>query len=127
MGKAEIRRRLDPSWLYGKIVEAVMSWGLLMAIGGGIVLAGNVGALIWKIISPGIKVKNTVGKNSAAIERLQQHKKRDVEVLEEIKRVERAQCSAMISILNHMIDGNDIERMKKTREKLQKLLTDIDS
>lgn len=103
-----------------------MDWEQLLAIGGGIVLAGNVAALLWKIISPGLKVKNTVNKNSEAIARLQRHEQNDFEALHEIRQIEREQCRVMLVMLNHMIDGNGIERMKNTRAELERLIIDIE-
>lgn len=103
-----------------------MDWEQLLAIGGGIVLAGNVAALLWKIISPGLKVKNTVNKNSEAIARLQRHEQSDFEALHEIRQIEREQCRVMLVMLNHMIDGNGIERMKNTRAELERLIIEIE-
>ena len=51
----------------------MMDWQMLMAIGGGIVLLGNVASVLWKIISPGIKLKDTVGKNKEGFRRNLQH------------------------------------------------------
>ena len=97
-----------------------------MAVGGGIVLLGNVAAVIWKIISPGIKLKDTVRKNKEAIERLRKHEQNDFQALEEIHRLNKTQCVVMVQMLNHMIDGNHVEKMKETRQKLQALLADIE-
>ena len=38
----------------------------------------------------------------------------------------RTQCVVMIQMLNHLIDGNHVEKMKETRKKLQDLLADIE-
>lgn len=103
-----------------------MDWQMLMAIGGGIVLLGNAASVVWKIISPGMRLKDTVGKNKEAIDRLQRHEQNDFESLEEIRSMCRTQCVVMIQMLNHMIDGNHVEKMKETRKKLQDLLADIE-
>ena len=103
-----------------------MDWEQLLAIGGGIVLVGNVAALLWKIISPGIRMKKAVNKNSEAIVRLQRHEQNDFEALHEIRQIEREQCRVMLVMLNHMIDGNGIERMKNTRAELERLIIGIE-
>ena len=105
----------------------MMDWQMLMAIGGGIVLLGNVASVLWKIISPGIKLKDTVGKNKEAIERLKRHEQNDFKALEEICNMNRTQCIVMMQMLNHMIDGNHVEKMKETRKKLQDLLVGIEN
>lgn len=104
-----------------------MDWQMLTAIGGGIVLLGNVAAVLWKIISPGIRLRDTVGKNKEAIERLRRHEQNDFESLKDIRQIEKEQCRVMLVMLNHMIDGNGVESMKETRKKLQDLLADIES
>lgn len=104
-----------------------MDWQTIMAIGGGIVLLGNVAAVLWKIISPGIRLRDTVGKNKEAIERLRRHEQNDFESLKDIRQIEKEQCRVMLVMLNHMIDGNGVESMKKTRAELEKLITEIDN
>ncbi len=103
-----------------------MNWETVIAVAGGIVLLGNVVAALQRILSPGFKLKSTVEKNCEKISRLQKHEQNDFEALEEIRSMSRAQCNIMMLILNHMIDGNHVEEMKKTRERLQELLANIE-
>ena len=50
----------------------------------------------------------------------------DFEALHEIRQIEREQCRVMLVMLNHMIDGNGIERMKNTRAELERLIIEIE-
>lgn len=91
-----------------------MDWQAIMAIGGGILLFGNIGALIYKWVRPALGVKKDV-------EILKEHDRKDFETLKEIQAMNVAQSKAMMQILNHMIDGNGVEEMKKTRKMLMDL------
>ncbi|MBC8568261.1 hypothetical protein H8692_05715 [Mogibacterium sp. NSJ-24] len=103
-----------------------MDWQMLMAIGGGIVLLGNVASVVKNIVSPGFRLKDMVDRNREAIDRLKRHEQNDFQALEEIRNMNRTQCVVMIQMLNHLIDGNHVEKMKETRKKLQDLLADIE-
>lgn len=101
-----------------------MTWQMIAAIAGGIVLIGNAGAIIYKWIRPALQVKKD-------LEEMDRRTKADYEALKRIEegleRIEQNQKSVIVSeiaILNHMIDGNNTEKMKETRDKLQAMLVD---
>lgn len=101
-----------------------MSWQLIAAIAGGIVLIGNAGAVLYKWIRPALQVKKDV-------EELDRRTKQDYEALKKIQesldRIENKQRALIISeiaILNHMIDDNNVDKMQETRDKIQQLLVD---
>lgn len=101
-----------------------MTWQMIAAVLGGIVLVGNAGAIIYKWIRPALDVKKDV-------EELDRRTKQDYEVLKKIQcsldRIENKQRALIVSeiaILNHMIDDNNVEKMQETRDKIQKMLMD---
>lgn len=101
-----------------------MSWQLIAAIAGGIVLIGNAGAVLYKWIRPALKVKEDVAE-------LDRRTKQDYEALQKIQasldRIESKQRALIVSeveILNHMIDGNNTQKMQETRDKIQSMLID---
>lgn len=101
-----------------------MSWELIAAVAGGIVLIGNAGAILYKWIRPALQVKKDV-------EELDRRTKQDYEALKKIQasldRIENKQRALIVSeiaILNHMIDDNNVERMQETRDKIQQMLVD---
>ncbi len=97
----------------------------LMAIGGGIVLFANVVNVIYKWLSPAFKIKKEVEKNKELIARLQAHDSKDYEMFAEMREVSKAQCRGLVSILNHMIDGNGVDKMQKTRNEIIELMEKI--
>lgn len=99
-----------------------MNWELILAVAGGIVLIANAGSAILKAVSPAIKAKEE-------LEELDRRTRNDYDAINELKdailrneEVNRLQIVVMLDILNHLIDGNDVEEMKETRRQLQKLL-----
>lgn len=87
----------------------------LLAVGGAIVLAGNVGAVIVKVIRPFVDIKERV-------ENLEKHGENDFEEIRELHELNTMQCKMLLVIIDHMIDGNHVENMKKTREQIINLL-----
>lgn len=101
-----------------------MTWQMIAAIAGGIVLVGNAGAMIYKWIRPALQVKKDV-------EELDRRTKQDYEALKRIEesltRIEKQNRSIIVSeiaILNHMIDDNNVDKMQETRDKIQQMLMD---
>lgn len=104
-----------------------MAWETIAGIAGAIVLIGNAGAILFKWIRPALQIKEKVRA-------LEEHDRKDFETLKRIEeitsKIERQQRMMMVSqvsTLNHMIDNNNISEMKKTRDRIQQMLIDIDS
>lgn len=96
--------------------------GTIAAIAGGIVLCGNVFLVIGRWIKPALDVKKVQEDNVRRIEELEKHEAKDLEKLDTLVDMCKANCLSNVSILNHMIDGNGVERMKKTRDDINELL-----
>ena len=80
-----------------------------------IVLIGGAVAVVVKWIAPALKLAAEVKDMKKRLDKLEEHDKRD---LDSFKGLEKA----MLSIVNHMIDGNGIEALKAARNDLQDLL-----
>lgn len=99
-----------------------MSWELFTGIAGAIVLIGNAGAMIYKWIRPAMLVKQKV-------EELDKRTVNDYDAIKEIQatiersnKINQLHLNVMLKMLNHMIDGNGKEEMKKTRDDIQDML-----
>lgn len=95
---------------------------MIAGVLGGIVLLGNVGVVISRWISPAIKQKDLVEEHSRQIAALEEHEQADLERLEHLQEMNKLQLQSLICLLNHMIDGNGVDKMKETREDIQELL-----
>ena len=101
-----------------------MGWELIAGILGGIVLIGNAGAVIYKWIRPALNTKQDVEALKAEIEEIKKHEKNDLEAIQQLQTMNKLQCRAMLCIINHMIDGNGVVKMKETRDAIQELFVE---
>lgn len=83
----------------------------ILAICGGISVIGGAAAVIKKWIAPAIKLNDRVKV-------LEEHDKNDFEALKEIKERDSLIMETLITMINSQITGNNIEQLKKTRDKL---------
>lgn len=102
-----------------------ITWELAAGILGAIVLIGNAGAMIRKWLTPAINLTKTVEEHSKAIAQIKEHETTDLERLNSLEALNKAQVKMMLCMVNHMIDGNGIERMKETRDDIQNLFMDL--
>lgn len=102
-----------------------MTWEEFLAIAGAIVLISNAGVAIYKWIRPALQMKKTVESMDVRITALEEHEKNDYEALKHMMEMSKLLCQGMICILNHMVDGNGVDKMKETREDMQDLLIKI--
>lgn len=90
----------------------------ILAIGGAIVLIGNVAKVIYNVIKPSIDMKKRV-------DTLEQHDKQDLDRIQNLEELNKAQCKMLLAMIDHMIDGNHVDKMKETREHIIELMTDV--
>lgn len=88
---------------------------IILSICGGISIIGGAAAIVWKWISPAVKLNKRV-------ELLEEHDKRDYEELQKIAERDALILEALITMLDSQITGNNIEGLKKTRTKLTEYL-----
>lgn len=89
----------------------------ILAIGGAVVLAGNVGVVVFRWIRPAVMIKRDVDV-------LKEHDRNDYEALQHLNKMNRAQCNLLLCMINHMIDGNGIDEMKATRKNITDILSE---
>lgn len=94
------------------MIETILAWG------GAIVLIGNVATVIYKVIKPSIDVRKRVDE-------LEQHDKQDFKRIQSLQQLNQAQCKMLLVMIDHMIDGNHVEKMKETREHIIEMITDL--
>lgn len=94
-----------------------MTFAQIIAILGYIVLIGNVGAVIYKVIKPAIQMQDRV-------EELERHDKADYVRIQKLEELSKAQCKMLLVMIDHMIDGNNVDKMKKTRDQIIEIMCD---
>ena len=83
----------------------------ILAVCGGISVVGGAAAVIKKWIAPAVKLNDRVKV-------LEEHDKNDFQAIQDIKERDGLIMEALINMLNSQISGNNIEQLKKTRDKL---------
>lgn len=107
-----------PEYIYAVILAIC---GLISAIGGACVYIGKV---IKKAKEPEIEQNRRlteVEKRCDKYDRILEKDKRDIE---EIKKVEHLILKTEFALLQHGIDGNNVEPMKRAQEDIQNYLID---
>ncbi|MDO4552721.1 MAG: CTP synthase [Bacillota bacterium] len=87
----------------------------ILTVCGGVSVVGAAVAVVWKFIRPATQVAKRVTE-------LERRSEKDYQTLQRLESMSRDQSRAMLQLLNHMIDGNNVTAMKKTRDKLQESL-----
>lgn len=96
----------------------MISWELVAGICGGIVLLLTAGEKIYRIFKPAADWKKKVDSLQEEIEEQRSHTDQDYEALQHINEILKGIGKSQITMINHMIDGNNVEAMKKTRDDL---------
>lgn len=91
-----------------------------------VVLIGGAGAVIWKLLKPVFALVKEFKAFRREYEMDKKETREKIEKLEDHDRNDQATFKgmekALLSIVNHMIDGNGLEGLKAARNDLQELI-----
>ena len=102
-----------------------ITWAGIAAVCGGIILLWNVGEKIYKIIKPAADWKKRVDDQQKELQEVRSFTDRDYKALEDIQEILKGVVASQIAIMDHMIEGNHTEAMKKTRKDMMDLMKRI--
>lgn len=102
-----------------------ITWELIAGVAGGMVLLFTAGEKIYHLFKPAANWKKKVDGMQAEINELRSFTDRDYAALEHIDEILKGIGKGQITMINHMIDGNNVEAMKKTRDDLLDLTNKI--
>jgi len=89
----------------------------ILAVCGVISVVGGAGAIIFKVVRPAFKLNSRV-------EELERLAKKDYLAIEDLVEQSKSQSRALLAMMNHMIDGNSVDRLRETRDRMQMELID---
>lgn len=92
-----------------------ITWELILAISGGMVVLYNATNALLKFVSPLKKIKDKVDNH-------EQRLIKDYNRINEIEKSNNMICKCMFALLDHEITGNSVEKLKSTRADLQNYL-----
>ena len=87
----------------------------ILSICGGISIVGGAAAVIFKWITPAFRLNKRV-------ETLEEHDRRDYESLQRIAERDSLILEVLSTMLDSQISGNNVEELKKTKQKLTNYL-----
>ena len=88
---------------------------IFLSICGGVSIVGGAAAVIFKWITPAFQLNKRV-------EILEEHDKRDYESLQRIVERDSLILEVLSTMLDSQISGNNVEELKKTKQKLTNYL-----
>lgn len=88
---------------------------ILLSICGGVTIVGGAAAVIFKWITPVFRLNKRV-------KRLEGHDKRNCESLQRIAERDSLILEVLSTMLDSQISGNNVEELKKTKQKLTNYL-----
>ena len=102
-----------------------ISWELVAGVCGGIVLILTAAEKVYRTIRPAANWKKKVDAMEAEIKELKAYTERDYAALQHIEEVLKGVGKGQVTMMNHLIEGNQVETMKKTRDDLMDLMNKI--
>ena len=94
-----------------------ITWELILAIAGGIVVLINAIKAIINCLNPIKHYKSKVDKHDALLDN-------DNKRLTSLENSNNMICKSMLAMLDHFITGNNIEKLKQTKKEMQEYLID---
>lgn len=94
-----------------------ITWELILAIAGGIVVILNASKLIINCLNPIKTYKAKVEKHDQLLDN-------DNKRLTSLEKSNNMLCKSMLAMLDHFITGNNIEKLKQTKKEMQEYLID---
>lgn len=88
---------------------------LFLSVCGGVSIVGGAAAVIFKWITPAFQLNKRV-------ETLEEHDRRDYESLRRIAERDSLILEVLSTMLDSQISGNNVEELKKTKQKLTNYL-----
>lgn len=85
------------------------------------VFAAGVKAIMY-LISPIRTVKKQIDEHEEKIVKANKHLSHDKEAINELRELVKDSIKLSLALVNHEIDGNDIEHMKQLRKEIQEKL-----
>ncbi len=95
---------------------------MILAALGAIVLISKTGEAVSYLFTPFTKIKESINTNQKTIKEHANCIETNTESINELKKFNKTLGASQLAMLNHFIDGNGVEGMKKVREELQSSL-----
>ena len=102
-----------------------ITWAGVAAVAGGVILLWNIGEKVYKLIKPASDWKKRVDAQQTELQELRDYTDRDFETLQKIEEILKGIVASQVAIMDHMIEGNHVDKMKETRSDMMELMKKI--
>lgn len=96
-----------------------ITWQTLLALASALVTLSTAFGVLKKFSKPRKKLELRIKACEDHMQKLDHYLENDYKKLSTAASVHKTVLEVLVLILDHMIDGNNVEKMKKTREMLQ--------
>ena len=97
------------------MIKITITWEIILAIAGGIVVLYNAFKAILSAITPFKKMKDKIDKHDELLDN-------DNKRLFSIERSNQMLCKSMLALLDHEITGNSVDKLKNVKSEMQNYL-----
>lgn len=101
-------------------ISAATAW--LLAVAAGVVTFSKAWELIRKHLHPEADLRPTVTRHNELLDKDKRRLDKHEEEMEDLHKGISVICQTQLALLNHEISGNDIERLREARSKLNEYL-----
>lgn len=99
-------------------------WGWILAGAAAIVALEKAWGIIHRKMHPEADLRELMDRLKAVVEKDDRNIQKLEHRLTEIERFQSVLCNAVLAQLNHELSGNDVERLRGSRDELQRFLSD---
>lgn len=98
--------------------ELTITWDTILAFFGAVAIIGGGLKVLAQLLNPFKELKARLGKHDQLLDNDNKRLKAQEEMQAEIRAEMKLQGMALMEIMNHMISGNDVEKLKKRYQEM---------
>lgn len=98
--------------------ELTITWNTILAFFGAVAIIGGGLKVLAQLLNPYKEIMNKLKKHDELLDNDNKRLKALNDTFEEIKEEQKLQGMALMEIMNHMISGNDVDKLKKRYQEM---------
>lgn len=98
--------------------ELTITWNTILAFFGAVAIIGGGLKVLAQLLNPYKEIMNKLKKHDELLDNDNKRLKALNDTFDEIKEEQKLQGMALMEIMNHMISGNDVDKLKKRYQEM---------
>lgn len=99
-----------------------ITWELILAGAGGLVVLYNAGSALLKMTNPFVRLKRSIDDHEERLNKHDEYFTNDNKRINGTEDSNKMVCKCLLALLEHEITGNGIDKLKTTKTELQNFL-----